>query len=126
MGWRYRRRARFGPLNINLSRRGVGTSWGIPGFRVTHTATGHRYLTLSVPGTGLSWQKTLRTRTSRTAQPSPLVQPSSHLPHPPLSQGTAGPGPIPPVSRPPANTSPSARPPLVNGKPWWEQPGLED
>lgn len=62
MGWRYRKRIRVGPLNINVSRRGVGTSWGVPGIRVTRSSTGRRYMTFSLPRTGLSWQKGLTQR----------------------------------------------------------------
>jgi hypothetical protein len=62
MGWSYRRRINMGPMRINLSRSGVGTSWGVRGLRITHSSTGRRYVTLSIPGTGLSWQTTLSRR----------------------------------------------------------------
>ena len=57
MGWRFRRSIGFGPLRWNLSKSGIGYSWGIPGIRVSTTPNGRRYLWLSLPGTGLAWSK---------------------------------------------------------------------
>jgi hypothetical protein len=59
MGFRYRKSLRLGPVRINLGKRGIGTSIGIPGFRVTNSSNGRKYVTLGLPGTGLSWTKTL-------------------------------------------------------------------
>lgn len=116
MGLNYRKRIRFGPFRINLSRSGIGTSWGIPGFRITHSSTGRRYLTLSLPGTGLSWRKTLDrsrriTRLQNRAAPIPprpvqVTQPPPVLPGPPTPSGTSA-------------------PPLINGMPWWKQAGVK-
>ena len=116
MGWSYRKRLKFGPFRINLSRSGIGTSWGIRGFTVTHSSTGRRYLTLSLPGTGLSWRKTLGvsrgiTRFRNGPAPIPprpvqVTQPPPGLPVPPASSGTSA-------------------PPLVNGMPWWKQAGIK-
>jgi hypothetical protein len=58
MAWTYRKRLVFGPVRINLSRSGIGRSWGIRGFRLTHSSTRRRYVTLTLTGTGLTWQKT--------------------------------------------------------------------
>ncbi|WP_341849552.1 DUF4236 domain-containing protein [Actinomadura rifamycini] len=63
MGWHYRKSIRLGPFRLNLSRRGVGHSVGARGARYTRSAHGHRYLTLRIPGTGLSWRRPLRRRT---------------------------------------------------------------
>lgn len=109
MRTRYRKRLSFGPIRINLSRGGVGTSWGIRGFRVTHSATGRRYLTLSLPGTGLSWQRTLgqswrRLRPGSVITPPPLAPPHAARPN------SAS------LNVPPSNQA--------NGLPWWDQPGL--
>jgi hypothetical protein len=54
MGWRFRRSIR-GPLGlrINLSRRGVGFSEGVRGFRVGRDARGKAYSQTSIPGTGV-------------------------------------------------------------------------
>jgi hypothetical protein len=115
MRWNYRKRFKLGPMRVNVSRNGLGTSWGIRGFRVTNSSTGQRYLTLSLPGTGLSWRKTLgrsqRSRVLRTgAVPSlpSTVQAPQQPPAPPS---------------PPTTTGTSA-PPLVNGMPWWKQTGI--
>jgi hypothetical protein len=57
MGWRFRKSVRKGPFRFNFSKRGMGTSVGTRGVRVTQSATGERRLTLTIPGTGFSWQK---------------------------------------------------------------------
>lgn len=59
MGWRYRKSVRKGPFRFNFSKRGMGTSVGTRGVRVTQSPTGERRLTFTIPGTGLSWQKVL-------------------------------------------------------------------
>lgn len=57
MGLRFRKRIGLGPFRVNLSRRGAGLSFGVPGARVTKSATGRSYVTFGIPGTGLSWSK---------------------------------------------------------------------
>jgi hypothetical protein len=66
MGWRFRRSIGLGPLRLNMSKSGVGYSWGVPGIRVSTSPNGRRYLWLSIPGTGLSWSKELRNPTAGT------------------------------------------------------------
>ncbi|MFM8877786.1 MAG: DUF4236 domain-containing protein [Verrucomicrobiota bacterium] len=56
MGFSYRKSVRLGPFRINLSKSGVGGSVGTRGVRTTVTASGRRYTTFSVPGTGLSYR----------------------------------------------------------------------
>ncbi|GII78228.1 hypothetical protein Sru01_32100 [Sphaerisporangium rufum] len=58
MGWSYRKSVKMGPFRLNLSRSGVGHSYGGRGFRVTKTADGRRTLTVNLPG-GFHWKKTL-------------------------------------------------------------------
>jgi Protein of unknown function (DUF4236) len=53
MAWSFRRSVNFGPLRINLSRKGVGLSVGARGFRVGKDAQGRNYTQLSIPGTGI-------------------------------------------------------------------------
>lgn len=60
MGWHYRKSIRLGPFRLNLSRAGVGHSVGARGARYTRSAHGRRHLTLRIPGTGLSWRRSLR------------------------------------------------------------------
>ena len=54
MGFRFRKSVKLGPLRINFSKSGVGYSYGVKGYRVTHTATGRKRTTVSIPGTGIS------------------------------------------------------------------------
>lgn len=56
MGWVYRKSINFGPIRMNLSRRGVGYSVGVPGFRTGIRATGRPYTRVTMPGTGMSYQ----------------------------------------------------------------------
>ena len=53
MGLRYRKSIKMGPLRINLSKSGIGYSYGVKGYRVTHTADGKVRTTASIPGTGI-------------------------------------------------------------------------
>lgn len=56
MGFRFRKSINLGGgFRINLSKSGIGYSWGVKGFRRTRTATGRTRRTYSIPGTGLSY-----------------------------------------------------------------------
>ena len=56
MGFNFRKSFNLGKyFKINLSKSGIGFSFGVPGFRVTKTANGKLKKTISVPGTGLSY-----------------------------------------------------------------------
>jgi hypothetical protein len=55
MGWRYRRSLSLGRVRLNLSRSGVGWSWGVPGLRYGRTAFGRAYISIGFPGTGMYW-----------------------------------------------------------------------
>ncbi len=56
MGFRYRNSINLGGgFKINLSKSGIGYSWGTKGFRVTKTARGTTRRTYSIPGTGISY-----------------------------------------------------------------------
>lgn len=54
MGLRYRKSMNLGPFRLNFSKSGVGYSYGVKGYRVTHTANGKVRTTTSIPGTGVS------------------------------------------------------------------------
>lgn len=55
MGWRFRKSINLGcGFRVNISRSGVGYSWGVPGYRVTRKAGGGVRQTVSIPGTGVS------------------------------------------------------------------------
>jgi len=56
MGFRLRRSINLGlGFRVNLSKTGVGYSWGVKGYRLTKTATGRTRTTASIPGTGMAW-----------------------------------------------------------------------
>lgn len=58
MGLRYRKSINIGGgFRVNISKSGIGYSWGVPGYRVTKTATGKTRKTYSIPGTGISYVK---------------------------------------------------------------------
>ena len=56
MGFRFRKSINLGGgFKVNLSKSGVGYSWGTKGARITKTAKGTKRTTLSIPGTGISY-----------------------------------------------------------------------
>ena len=56
MGFFFRKSIGRGPFRVNLSKRGVGFSLGVRGFRIGRSATGRNYTRASLPGTGIGWQ----------------------------------------------------------------------
>ena len=84
MGFRFRKSINLGGgFRINLSKSGVGYSWGTKGYRVTKTAKGKTRTTASIPGTGLSYTQEFggksKKRTNGHSQ-APNGQPNSHAP----------------------------------------------
>lgn len=58
MGVRFRKSINLGGgFRVNVSKSGVGYSWGGKGFRYTKTAKGRKRSTYSIPGTGISYVK---------------------------------------------------------------------
>ncbi len=58
MGVRFRKSINLGGgFRINISKSGIGYSWGVKGFRVTKTANGRIRTTSSIPGTGISYSQ---------------------------------------------------------------------
>lgn len=56
MGFRYRKSINLGGgFRINISKSGIGYSWGVKGYRITKTAKGTTRRTSSIPGTELSF-----------------------------------------------------------------------
>ena len=56
MGLRLRKRVNLGAgFRVNLSKTGLGYSWGTKGYRVTQTAHGNMRQTFSIPGTGIAY-----------------------------------------------------------------------
>ena len=55
MGFKFRKSINLGGgFKVNLSKSGVGYSWGTKGVRFSKTASGKNRTTLSIPGTGIS------------------------------------------------------------------------
>lgn len=71
MGWRIRKSINLGlGFRINLSKSGIGYSWGFPGYRVTKMANGGNRATYSIPGTGISYVEQNGNRISRSNEPN--------------------------------------------------------
>lgn len=67
MGLRYRKSINLGGgFRINISKSGIGYSWGVKGYRITKTAKGTVRRTISIPRTGISY-----TEESRVWKPGP-------------------------------------------------------
>jgi Protein of unknown function (DUF4236) len=75
MGLRFQRRVRLAPgLRLNLSKTGIGGSLGRTGLRVWIDATGKKYFSIGLPGTGLSYRASLgRLVTASTLKRAALV-----------------------------------------------------
>ncbi|KKD44836.1 DUF4236 domain-containing protein [Listeria seeligeri] len=64
MGFRARKSINLGGgFRVNLSKNGVGYSWGVKGARITKTARGNTRTTFSIPGTGISYVNEVRKKT---------------------------------------------------------------
>ncbi len=56
MGWRIKKSLNLGlGFRINLSKSGIGYSWGFPGYRTTKLANGGARQTYSLPGMGIAY-----------------------------------------------------------------------
>lgn len=56
MGFRFHKSINLGKgFRINVSKSGIGYSWGVKGFRVSRSANGKMRKTTSIPGTGISY-----------------------------------------------------------------------
>jgi hypothetical protein len=99
MGWRFRKIFRTGPIRTTWTKKGLGFSLGIPGFRFGVSPDGRRYFSIGIPGTGLYYIKYLE----------PVLKKSSS------SQISSNQ--IPSVPQIPHQRS---------KQPWWKQKGLSD
>jgi hypothetical protein len=69
MGWRWRKSINVGGgIRAILSRKGVGWSWGIPGFRIGKSADGSTWVSVGIPGTGLYFTKRLYDKIDQVSQ----------------------------------------------------------
>jgi hypothetical protein len=80
MALRFRRSFSFGPLRWTFTRRGVSTSLGIKGARVSLSSDGRVRETLGLPGTGVSYTRTLAA--SRPSTEGAEGQPVPRRPRP--------------------------------------------
>lgn len=67
MGVRFRKSIKMGPVRVNLSKSGIGYSVGTKGARITKTAKGKTRTTISAPGTGLSYTKTISNKKKKAS-----------------------------------------------------------
>ena len=80
MGFRYRKSIHLGGgFRVNISKSGIGYSWGVKGYRVTKTARGTTRRTVSIPGTGISFvdetspKKHRKNQTGTSPRPVPSI-----------------------------------------------------
>lgn len=85
MGLRYRKSINLGGgVRINLSKSGVGYSFGGKGYRVTKTAKGTTRRTASIPGTGISYvsetgkKKNTKNGSSQGGNNTPVNNPQTY------------------------------------------------
>lgn len=55
MGLVFRKTKKVGPFRVSVSKKGVGVSAGVPGYRVTKRADGRVQETVSLPGSGIRY-----------------------------------------------------------------------
>ncbi|MGG7145414.1 DUF4236 domain-containing protein [Clostridium butyricum] len=79
MSFRFRKSINIGGgFKINISKSGIGYSWGIPGYRVTKSARGNIKTTLSIPGTGISYVEEVKnTKKPQNYQNAQIITNSS-------------------------------------------------
>jgi len=73
MAWNWRKRFNFGIARINLSKKGIGYSLGVRGYRIGQDAKGHRYTQTSIPGTGIYRRDYFGTQTAIRRWSLPLL-----------------------------------------------------
>jgi hypothetical protein len=57
MAWRFRKSQNFGPIKTTVSKKGIGSSIGILGFRFGITTEGKKHWSFGIPGTGFYYIK---------------------------------------------------------------------
>ncbi|AEB13073.1 DUF4236 domain-containing protein [Treponema succinifaciens] len=75
MGFRYRKSINLGGgFRINISKSGIGYSWGVKGYRITKTARGTVRRTTSIPGSGISFtEETGKNKLNHQQQYTPAI-----------------------------------------------------
>ncbi|WP_424666606.1 DUF4236 domain-containing protein [Candidatus Binatus sp.] len=80
MSWRFRKTYRSGPFRWNVTKNGIGWSWGLFGLRYGVSPTGHRFISFSLPGTGLYWIRYFNRKPMPVMSVPSAPSPSSTLP----------------------------------------------
>lgn len=108
MGFRFRKSIPIGKhFRINLSKSGVGYSWGVKGVRFTKAANGKNRTTLSVPGTGISYTAESKAHTSKKKPFKKKTIGRAAASRKPQTPQTAG------AQNPPTNSAPTKSSPNV-------------
>lgn len=108
MGFRFRKSIPIGKhFRINLSKSGVGYSWGVKGTRFTKTANGKNRTTLSVPGTGISYTTESKAHTSKKKPFKKKTIGRAAASRKPQTPQTAG------AQNPPTNSAPTKSSPNI-------------
>ncbi|MBP3694191.1 MAG: DUF4236 domain-containing protein [Thermoguttaceae bacterium] len=69
MGFRFRKSKNLGGgFRLNISKSGIGGSWGVKGFRFTRKCNGGYRATCSIPGTGISYTKDIKVKNNTTEE----------------------------------------------------------
>lgn len=71
MGWIFRRSINLGPFRMNVSKSGVGGSFGVGPFRIGRSAAGRSYTSTRIPGTGISYRTSSGPRRGRRSSALP-------------------------------------------------------
>lgn len=112
MGWRFRRTLSMGGFRWTLSKSGVGGSWGLAGIlRFGLSPDGRRYVSVRVPGTGVSWVKYYGRTIGSPSVGSGHGSPAPSMPQPSKQAGSQNP------NRPGTTSQPWWN------QPWWKQKG---
>lgn len=108
MGWRFRRTLSMGGFRWTISKQGLGGSWGLGGIlRFGVSPDGRRYISIRIPGTGISWMKYY----------------GRVIPSPVASSGAATSTSSAPSSSQTTNPQNPAQP-VTTPQPWWKQKGF--
>jgi len=69
MGWQWRKSFGFGGAKTTISNNGVGFSYGFAGLRFGRSPAGNFWVSITIPGTGISFIKYLRTKNNLASLP---------------------------------------------------------
>lgn len=90
MGWGYRKSIKIGKgTRLNISKRGVGVSTGVKGFRVGTGPSGSR-MRATLPGTGLYYEKRLNTKAGKKIPTSVSSKETALFENPLVEQAVSG------------------------------------